>query len=65
MRFVGADNIALIACFPKTPRSYLFPMQAIAIGDTDFTQLRLALEVMFEGVEGAGTLPVEVGRGEG
>ena len=33
-------------------------MQALAAGAKSFAELRLALEIMFEGVEGAGMLPV-------
>ena len=38
-------------------------MQALATGNKTFAELRLALEIMFEGVEGSGMLPV-AGIGE-
>ncbi len=44
------------ATSPLTPD--LCVPQAIQL-DVPFSDVRLALEVMFEGVEGAGTLPVE------
>ncbi|KAG1655990.1 hypothetical protein FOA52_016318 [Chlamydomonas sp. UWO 241] len=44
--------------FSKLYKGTVTQRQALATGDKTFTELRLALEVMFEGVEGAGTIPV-------
>jgi cleavage and polyadenylation specificity factor subunit 3 len=44
--------------FSKLYKGTVTQRQALATGDKPFTELRLALEVMFEGVEGAGTIPV-------
>ena len=54
------DDLTL---FSKLHRGRLTQRQAVAVGETSFSALRLALEVMFEGVEGAGVMPVEGLRG--
>lgn len=43
--------------YTKLLKGSVTQRQAISV-DVPFTAIRLALEVMFEGVEGAGTLPV-------
>lgn len=40
------------------PAGKVLQRQAVAI-DKPFSEIRLALEIMFEGIEGAGTLPVK------
>ncbi|GAX76938.1 hypothetical protein CEUSTIGMA_g4385.t1 [Chlamydomonas eustigma] len=48
-----------LPAFSKLHKGVVTQRQALATGDKSFRELRLALEVMFEGVEGAGSLPVE------
>eukprot|EP00195_Chlamydomonas_chlamydogama_P006597 CAMPEP_0202904758 /NCGR_PEP_ID=MMETSP1392-20130828/30978_1 /ASSEMBLY_ACC=CAM_ASM_000868 /TAXON_ID=225041 /ORGANISM="Chlamydomonas chlamydogama, Strain SAG 11-48b" /LENGTH=723 /DNA_ID=CAMNT_0049592553 /DNA_START=19 /DNA_END=2190 /DNA_ORIENTATION=+ len=47
-----------LPAFTKMYRGRVTQRQAISVGEKPFSDLRLALEVMFEGVEGAGTVPV-------